>query len=84
MTRIYQSILTSAVAAIAIGALLVASAGDARAQAWIDGISGRISFAFTAKAAGVAHPVGAPFTSWATGTPATTRVSGLPSSRGRR
>ena len=64
MTRMYQSIRTSAVAAIAIGVLLVASAGDARAQARIDGISGQTSFSFTAKAGEVSTPDGGSVHFW--------------------
>jgi FtsP/CotA-like multicopper oxidase with cupredoxin domain len=60
----YQSIRTSAVAAIAIGVLLVASAGDARAQARIDGISGQTSFSFTAKAGEVSTPDGGSVHFW--------------------
>jgi FtsP/CotA-like multicopper oxidase with cupredoxin domain len=66
----YQSIRTSAVAALAIGVLLVASAGDARAQARIDGISGQTSFSFTAKAGEVSTPDGGSVHFWGYGDPA--------------
>jgi hypothetical protein len=63
MTRTYQSIRTSAVVAIAVGALVVASAGSARAQARIDGISGQ-TFGFTAKAGEVSTPDGGSVHFW--------------------
>ena len=64
MTRMYQSIRTPAVAAIAIGVLLVASAGDAQAQARIDGISGVTNFDFSAKAGEVSTPDGGSVHFW--------------------
>ena len=64
MSRTYQSIRTSAVVAIAVGALVVASAGSARPQARIDGISGQTSFSFTAKAGEVSTPDGGSVHFW--------------------
>ena len=64
MNRTYQSIRTSAVVAIAVGALMVASVGSARAQARIDGISGQTSFGFTAKAGEVSTPDGGSVHFW--------------------
>jgi hypothetical protein len=59
----YQSIRTSVVAAIAVGAVVVASAGSARAQARIPGISGQ-TFGFTAKAGEVSTPDGGSVHFW--------------------
>jgi FtsP/CotA-like multicopper oxidase with cupredoxin domain len=64
MTRMYQSIRTSAVAAIAIAVLLVASTGDARAQARINGITGQINLSFAAKAGEVSTPDGGSVHFW--------------------
>jgi len=64
MTSMHPSIRTAAVVAMAVGSLMVASAGGAWAQARIDGISGQNSFDFSAKAGEVSTPDGGSVHFW--------------------